>query len=626
MPENYQAPGVYPLITDLSQVITNAATSIIGIVGEAERGPVFKPTLVGSFSGYTKKFGQPNLKYGYMGHTLAVAFDSANQAQVVRVVGSGYKYAAIKIPSETTGGSYVPVPEGYSKTIVESDHPEAAMFTGDNDNIMAVVASNPNEVQFQISLEETTYIPGNYKATSVSGNKSNKEVTVTAEGHGLSVGDYVLITKSSDNAYNGKFAVTDVTTNTFKYTATENLESTTPLNLRFVKYPDNSERTFSLSEYEVIEGVSVLKNTYTGLTIYDGKDGQGKATNIATVINKQSDLVRVYLNAAVIGSEEDGWEFPVMNAKPQTLTGGSNGGAVTSADISAAWDLLSNKDLISVNLLLNCGYVSEEDSIVASKMKAIADKRRDCFFLADVPYNMTTPEKSVDFRKNGLRLDTFRGAVTSQWIKTTDSFSGAENVLLPGSAFQAAVICHSDSISPYKAPAGPRRGIISSGYCPVTGLSTDYEKEEQGYVYSNGLNYFKRNPAGAYLLFGQKTLQTNNSALNRIKAARTVIILETALITAAENHLFEDNTAFLRAQITEQFSDYLDTVVTGGGLTRYAVVCDETNNTPQIIDSEQLNIDIYLYPTHTAEFIRLQSVIMGTDADISVFVSTGGYF
>jgi phage tail sheath protein FI len=108
------------------------------------------------------------------------------------------------------------------------------------------------------------------------------------------------------------------------------------------------------------------------------------------------------------------------------------------------------------------------------------------------------------------------------------------------------------------------------------------------------------------------------SALDRINVARTVIYIETTLRDAARYHLFENNTAFERMQITLQFNQFLDEVLNGGGLTRYQVVCDDSNNTPYIIQNNQLVIDIYLWPVYTTEFIALNTIVMGADAEITI--------
>ena len=106
--------------------------------------------------------------------------------------------------------------------------------------------------------------------------------------------------------------------------------------------------------------------------------------------------------------------------------------------------------------------------------------------------------------------------------------------------------------------------------------------------------------------------------MDRINVARTVMYIETTLRDAARYHLFENNTAYERMQITLQFNNFLDEILNAGGLSKYTVVCDTSNNTPQVIQNNQLVIDIYLWPVYCAEVIKLNTIVMGADAQVSV--------
>lgn len=682
---NYFHPGVYPEIVDLSQIVQASSTSIGAAVGAAERGSINERLLMSSTSSYTTEFGNRDLKYGYMGHCMTAAFEEMRSAYVVRVPANDAKYAGIKITAETSELGSAPVDAGFSLTqynaadfftaykVVDNSSNikyttvvgsvgdpvaagtqlfETAMCTGtavtaedgvyrytagdasgsaavsDMTSLMLITAENPNEVDLRVSIEESTAAPSTSAANSAAGTTGTNTVVVTKANHGLAMNDYVFINGASDSAYNGKFKVTAVSGDTFTYVSSKTLTTTTPTGLRFAKYPDNDQRTFTLKVYEVIDGVLTLLETYNDVTMYIGKDGFGNQTYVQDVINNSSRQIRVYVNEAV-AETTTGYAFPAIVTSAQ-LKGGSLGGAISSSDIAGGWELFRNRDEVTVNLLINCGYVGAADTVVQNSMLSIAKSRRDCFCIFDIPYDCTeaSPKTTaVDWRKDIQAIDSYYSALYSPWVKVYDTIVDRANVALPPSGFVAQVISRRDRRrAPWFAPAGMNDGVIVSSELTPTGLTESYDEAAQDSLYSNGINYLLRIPGTGFVVWGQKTQQTKASALDRINVARLVIYIETSLRDAARYHLFENNTAFLRQQITQQFSDFLEDIRTRGGLYAYSVVCNDTNNTATVIDNNQLNIDIYIQPVKTAEFIRLQTVITRTNADISVLVSTGGNF
>jgi phage tail sheath protein FI len=232
----------------------------------------------------------------------------------------------------------------------------------------------------------------------------------------------------------------------------------------------------------------------------------------------------------------------------------------------------------------------------------------------------TAYEDAVDWRKNVQAFNSYRAALSSPWIKTYDSVQGRANFVMCPSAYVAKIM---GAYEPWQAPAGLNRGILSSSVVSPTGLTQYYNDTLAGNLYTdNQINCVLRNVASGYVNWGQRTLQQKPSALDRINVARTVIYIETILRDAALWHVFENNTAYERMQITLQFNAFLDQVLSSEGIQAYRVICDESNNTPTVIANNQLKIDIILWPTYTAEYIIITSTVAG--ADTSVTVSTSG--
>ena len=208
----------------------------------------------------------------------------------------------------------------------------------------------------------------------------------------------------------------------------------------------------------------------------------------------------------------------------------------------------------------------------------------------------------------------------SPWIKTFDAVQGRANFIMCPSAYIAKIMGASD---PWLAPAGLNRGVLSSSTVSPTGLTEYYDVTTGGILYTdNQINCIIREKGTGYINWGQRTLQKKPSALDRINVARTIIYIETVLRDAARFHLFENNTAYERLQVEMQFGTFLQQILAADGIQQYKVICDESNNTPAVINSNQMVIDIYLWPSYTAEVIHLNTYVMATGATVSITTSS----
>lgn len=392
--------------------------------------------------------------------------------------------------------------------------------------------------------------------------------------------------------------------------------------IRVLKMPADNETTFSLAVYEVNGKVTTRVEFYQYLTLYANKDINGNSTFVEDVVNTQSQYVQVFANAIDDTRHLHFPEYPVPETfSLRELKGGTSGTSIAKAAngtkfLTNGWDNFKDRTATTVTLLMNSGYAYESNLAYQSKMIEVAEKRRDCFALLDVPQTLSSnSEKVLDWRKNVLGFNTYRASLTTPWVRTYDSVQGKSNFLMAPSAYVAKIMGTS---RPWIAPAGPNRGIISSATVSPIGLTEAYDDTVGGTLYDAQLNCIVRNPGAGWAVWGQKTLQQKPSALDRINVARTIIYIETTLRDAARYHLFENNTAFERMQVTLQFNQFLDTILADSGIQKYQVVCDDSNNTAYIIANNTMVIDIYIWPTYTTEFIELNTIVMGPDANITV--------
>ena len=645
---NYKWPNVYPSIKDLSGVVATNSVTACAYVGEAEFGPINKPTLLSTLKNYTTTFGALNsAKYGYAGYSLAVASESIDTHYFVRVVHAGdpanhaegdAKYAGVKIAKQ--GGTTAAGAGWYVETVdtAVNKNDSGVFFTDDSSNAIAFVANNPNNLKFGVRLTDSTI--NENRAFALGGITfgepgADHMCVATATGvntqyvsNDLAVGDAIEITRTETA---GVYTVTEIsedkTTVKYKVKAIEGeIEGENPTwtkpadvpagNGKISKYPKPSERTFRVEVLKTIGRIEEVVETYEYCTLYQAKDNYGNSMFLEDVINESSDYILAFVNPNLLNALDDD-EVLEPELTKANLVGGTSGIKPTSAELNAGWELFRDRTQTSVSLLMNSGYTNNAETSYQAKMLEIAEYRRDCFCLFDIPVSETEYEDAIDWRKNTLAMNSYRGALSAPWVKTYDSVQGRANFLMCPSAYIAKLIGAAGD--PWNAPAGPNRGVIGSATVSPTGLTQAYNPVEGGTMYAdNQINCIIKDAGAGYVNWGQRTLQQKPSSLDRINVARTIIYIETVLRDAARWHLFENNTPYERMQIALQFSSFLDTILSANGIASYKVICDNTNNTPIVIANNQLVIDIIITPVYAAESIILNTTVTGADASVTV--------
>ena len=196
------------------------------------------------------------------------------------------------------------------------------------------------------------------------------------------------------------------------------------------------------------------------------------------------------------------------------------------------------------------------------------------------------------------------------WLQVIDPDSG-KNVWVPASTMMAGVYAYNDSVSePWFAPAGINRGGLGNVLRPERKLS----QGNRDTLYEANVNPIASFPGIGTVVYGQKTLQRQASALDRVNVRRLLISLKGYIGSVAQTLVFEQNTAATRNNFLSVVNPYLESVQQRQGLYAFKVVMDDSNNTPDVIDRNQLVGAIYLQPTKTAEFIILDFNVLPTGA------------
>ena len=674
---NYRFPGVYPNIRDLSGIVTINASTSCGYVGEAPYGPVFKPTLCSTLQDYTDRFGPLSSQYGYAGYSLAVASETINEHYFVRVVNTGSendedrsnnaKWAAgaimqndFEYQETSESGEIISnrpyIPGYFYEKIVGAQNlrdsgSDCGLFRDDevtqgiSDASMIFAATDPNARDFYITIEDSTINENvSYSILDMTVVPSNEGienyalVTYKVDAtmlDGIDVGDKVVITKVTDSKFNGLYEIESMDVdpenkNVKLFTVTVPFGDKDPsehldpgfTSARARIYPANNETTFRVIVEEKIGRVFRTLEIYDYCTLYPAQDNYGNSTFVEDVINVSSNYIQVFVNTDVT---ENNFIIPEYAYRVNLEGGnpGSWGKGQYNEKIDAlcdGWEYFRDRTQVNVSLLMNSGYVSRSNVSYQNKMIEIAEHRRDCFCLLDVPLTDTAYNDAVDFRQDMQQSTSYRAALCTPWVKTYDAAQGRSNFLMCPSAYIAKIMGTGE---PWMAPAGLNRGVLSSTIVSPTGLTDYYNTIQGGVLYTdNQMNCLIKDAAVGYVSWGQRTLQKKPSALDRINVARTVIYIETVLRDAARWHLFENNTAYERMQITLQFTSFLNTILSAEGIQRLQVICDESNNTPAVISNNQLVVDIYLWPSYTAEVIILNTNVMGADTTVNISTYT----
>jgi hypothetical protein len=207
--------------------------------------------------------------------------------------------------------------------------------------------------------------------------------------------------------------------------------------------------------------------------------------------------------------------------------------------------------------------------------------------------------------------NTSYAAVYANYLQVIDGTSGIP-VYIPPSGFVAAKMVSTDSeVGPWGAPAGFNRGILTN----VTDIAIAPNQHQRDSLYQINLNPIATFADQGVVIFGQKTLLRKPSAFDRINVRRTFLYLEKATKSVMKFFIFENNTLFTRTRVINTLKPFFDRVKAADGLYDYLIVCDERNNTPEVIDNNELIVDIYLKPVRTVEFIRVNFYATRTDAN-----------
>lgn len=329
--------------------------------------------------------------------------------------------------------------------------------------------------------------------------------------------------------------------------------------------------------------------------------------NLATFVVRQP--------AQVQDKEYQGQQngIPTDPAFSSELDAAIIGNPATSTGLYA----FENPEAIDINLLATPGFST--GAVIGTALQ-ICESRGDVLYIVDPPFGLR-PQQVVDWH-NGMLLSDLKAAVNSSygalywgWLRIFDQFSSDEIWIPPSGHITAVFSRTAREAEQWLAPAGLRRGRL------LTALDIEYSptQGERDLLYGSGnaVNAIVKFPQDGITVWGQRTLQRTQSALDRVNVRMLLIFIKKNLIQLLRNFIFEPNDRILWRQVSATIEPFLADIQARRGLTAFRVIVDETNNTPERIDRNELWVSVFLKPTRTVEFIVLNLVVLRTGASFS---------
>jgi hypothetical protein len=553
------SPGVNVSEVDLTTVVPSVLTTAGAFAGNFNWGPANQVKLIDSEITLVKTFAKPNSNTAESFFTAANFLAYGNNLSVVRAINASAKNA------DADGNSNVQV--------ANDDVFQYTYLNSDNSNTYGAFMARcagalGNGLTVSVCDNATDFASWTYKGYFTSAANTSSQ----AASAGGSYDEMHIVVVDT----NGNFGTAGAVLETYAFVS---------------KASDAS-----------INGTS---NYYKQVIFNESK-------YIFAV-----DPVSYSTTNATWGGPSSTTFVQLSGAQTVTLSGGADA-AVSDGDLELAYDLFASKETVDISLVLTGGASANVQNYVITN---IAASRGDCVAFV-------SPPQSAVVNNGGSETTDIASWLTS--LGTTSSFAVADsgqkyqydkynNVYrwMPLNADVAGLCVYTDTTrDPWFSPAGFSRGQIKN----CIKLAWNPSKTARDTLYAAGVNPVVSFPGQGTVLFGDKTLLNKPNAFDRINVRRLFIVLEKAIARAAQSSLFELNDEFTRAQFVSLITPFLRDVQGRRGITDFKVVCDTTNNTPQVIDSNQFVGDIYIKPARSINFIQLNFVAVGTGVDFTTIV------
>ncbi len=356
--------------------------------------------------------------------------------------------------------------------------------------------------------------------------------------------------------------------------------------------------TFTIEVFDLTVNPVTPVETFK-VTLKNAINGYGQQTELSAVINNTTSGSK-YIQAVnpAVGYSS----VPLVYSTAQVaLSGGSSGAAVTDSSIVTGWQAFLSKDTLAVNVLINGGYSTPA---VQLAMDTVAQTRKDCTSILDMPSDQQTSAAAVSYRINSLNLNSNYSAIYTPDVQILDTYNG-QIIYVPPSGYVAAQYAYTDAVaSPALAPAGLNRGVLS-----ILGVRVVYDQGDRDLLSANQVNYVRKMQGQGYAVMEAWTLQSKTSALSFVPVRRMLNVIETAMENALLYTLWEAEDPATEARIVGMLNDYLEAQKQAGNIQDYNVVSNSSDNPNNDLNQGILHVDVYILPTLPIQRIFLRTIV-----------------
>jgi len=363
----------------------------------------------------------------------------------------------------------------------------------------------------------------------------------------------------------------------------------------------------------------------------DAKTSDGSSNYVKDVINSSSNFVWLAqfdydlqdLTNAGTSAVNKTFSEDATGVITRSFLGGADSATLTSSQYATGFDLFEDVDTITVDFLIapSMSVQADQTTVVNDMLSIASSTRKDCIVVASpnraAVVNNASPVTASVTTANTFTFSSYL-VLDNNFLKVYDKYND-KYIFIPAASSTAGIMAASDfNTAPWYSPAGQRRGA----YLGITALSYSPTKAQRDTLYKAGINPIANIPGSGVLLFGDKTHMNRPSAFDRINVRRLFLVLERAIAIAARNVMFEFNDEFTRAEFVNIVEPFLREVQGRRGITDFRVICDETNNTPAVIDRNEFIANIFIKPARSINYVTLNFVAVRTGVEFEEVVGT----
>lgn len=661
MPNN-ASPGVEIRERDLTLRIPSVTSSTGALVVASEKGPLNVLTLINDQKQYDDTFGIPN-DTDYKHYFTASSFlAGSNQLYVVRTEDDTKKVAGITIglsgsavgawPTQKTADQFplaydsIDDPEavvGGNPVFDEEIYHVHAIGAGPYYDGVQVSVINSDDYEVLVSFKEEL---SQAVLTDEIQAIAKKYYTGTPVTTSDPIWDGGSIPPSSDPIFEdtGDYLANSLLRDDLIDTTDWSVDTQLLSEWTQLEIPPESDDEFVVLVYDVPNNSTTdargeLREIYMVSSVYDKKNEQGNVMFAPTVINSQSEFIYFFVGDTEVGASGATIVSTGLTRLDAGMTiGGAdelteNLGDLTG-EIEQQWrDKFTNKENLEIDILLDPDY----PDVLKRTLDDIAKNiRKDCFALLNMPIDKLINEvtgvpltNSISLQKTyvqgsgtgsvstgSLNINSSYSAIYGNYFLIYDPYAEKER-WVPATGYVGAVIARVDfNDAQWFAPAGLNRGIIDN----VVRVAINPTKEQRDVMYTSRINPIVNFFGQGVVIWGQKTMQSKPSAFDRINVRRLFLHMEKSIEKMARYMLFELNDDFTRARFRGLVNPFLADIAARRGIYDYLVVCDETNNTAQIIDNNEFVAEILVKPARAIEFIKLTFTAVPTGVEFTEVV------